>query len=341
MPTKLSGYQKVINKCNRVGWNSHPIYEDGIDYDALYKIIAHREAKIKIGMTHSPKSWTEYYKLLLDYKKFKPGIYLDKLIFIHGIVDGTKIFEEYKQKQAYTNSFEYKSKKYGMTKEQYDDYNKSRAVTLNNLILKHGEEMGKEKYDIYCSRQAYTNSLEYFGLEKYKEVNRKKSHTLDTYINRHGEELGGSKLLEFYGKLSPNRSYSKISQKCFRVIESLLTQKELSNLYYATKNKEYCILVENKVFLYDFVCPKLNLCIEYHGDHYHGNPKLYNPDDYLKGRGCTRIRAKDKWEQDEIKANMLKNHRGYDTIVIWDSIWREDPNLILSKLHQKIITLRG
>jgi hypothetical protein len=336
MPAKLTGYRKVINKCNRVGWTSYPKYEDNIDYDKLYEMIKHKDSKIKIGITHSPKSWKEYYELILKYKNFKRGVFLEKLIFIHGDLVGNEIFERYKEKQSKTNSFEYKNQKYGMTKQQYDEYNKSRAITLDNMIKKYGEKIGTEKYKKYCDRQAYTNSAPYLGTEKYKEVNRKKSHTIQTYIERYGEEQGKNKLLEFYGKFTYNKGFSKISQECFKLVESILTEEEKEKTYYATKNKEYCLLVEDRIFLYDFVCINLNLCIEYHGDHYHGNPKIYHPDDVLRGRGCSETKVKDKWKEDLFKINSLKNMRNYDTIVIWDRDWREDSGDVLTKVESFI-----
>ena len=341
MPSKMSGYEKVINKCIRNDWHTFPPHESEFDYDVLYNLIKYRVNKIIIGITHHPKTWNEYYDLILEYNNFKRGVYLKKLIFVHGIETGMEIFENYKNKQAYTNTFEYKQIKYGISKFQFDEYNKSRAITIDNLIKKHGNDEGTRKYISYCERQAFTNSEEYLGKEKYKEVNRKKSHTLQTYVERYGELEGRSKLIEFYGKLSPNRSYSKISQECFDEVVLMLTEEENEKTYYATKNKEYCLIFNNKVLLYDFVCIKLKLCIEYHGDHYHGNPLTYRPDDYLKGRGCTKIKAKDKWETDKLKMEFLKSQRGCDTIVIWDSDWRQNRKTILENLKLQITKLRN
>lgn len=340
MPAKLSGYEKVINKCQRVGWTSYPPYDINFDYDKLYSLVKYRVNGIKIGITHCPNNWDEYLNLILKYKGFKRGVYLEKLVFINGNEIGTKLFEEYKRKQAYTNTFEYKNKKYGFTKSQFDEYNKSRAVTLENLIKKYGESQGTLKYNEYCKVQAFTNTEEYLGTEKYKEVNNKKSHTLKNYILRYGEDKAEDKLLEFYEKITSKRSYSKISQECFYEIQKFLTEEENKSTYFASKNKEYCLIHQNGIFLYDFVCTKLNLCIEYHGDHYHGNPKFYRPDDYLRGRGCTNIKVKSKWEYDKQKADLLKNMRGYDTVVIWDSDWRENKDDVIYKLNNHICKLK-
>ena len=96
---------------------------------------------------------------------------------------GLEKWNAYCNKQSITNSFDYKQEKYGWTKEQFDEYNASRAVTLRNLQRKHGIEAGTEKFDNYCKRQAYAgNDKQYFverygetvGAQKYLELNKKK-----------------------------------------------------------------------------------------------------------------------------------------------------------------------
>lgn len=66
-------------------------------------------------------------------------------------------------KQAYSNSLEYKQIKHGWTKEQFDTYNKSRATTKKSLIEKYGEQEGTQKWKEYCNKQSYAGcKLEYF-----------------------------------------------------------------------------------------------------------------------------------------------------------------------------------
>lgn len=66
------------------------------------------------------------------------GQSLEKFIIRHGDVKGLLLWNEYRKIQAYTNSYEYKKEKYGMTIEEFTRYNKSRAVTLDNMINRHG-----------------------------------------------------------------------------------------------------------------------------------------------------------------------------------------------------------
>ena len=100
----------------------------------------------------------------------------------HGQDIGLRKWKEYCDKQAKSNTFEYKRDKYGWTKEKFDEYNKSRSVTLENLVKKHGEENGLILWRDYCDRQKYTTSLDYFiseygidnGTEKYNNFCKKR-----------------------------------------------------------------------------------------------------------------------------------------------------------------------
>ena len=64
----------------------------------------------------------------LKSKEFRSNsaVTLKNCIRKYGEIDGEKKFNDYREKQALTNTFEYKRDKYGWTREQFDEYNKSR-----------------------------------------------------------------------------------------------------------------------------------------------------------------------------------------------------------------------
>ena len=132
------------------------------------------------------------------------------------------MFDLYRNKQAETITFEYKKDKYGWTEEDFSKYNKSRSVTLENMIKRHGEIDGKAKFDEYCEKQAVNgNTLEYFvskygkkdGNKQYEKVCANKSHTYDNYVRLYGEENAEEKLTKFHKGC--NGFYSIISQQFF------------------------------------------------------------------------------------------------------------------------------
>ena len=108
------------------------------------------------------------------------------LIKKYGDEEGLKRWNSYCSKQAETNTFEYKNKKYGMSKEEFDEYNKSRAVTYDNLVKRHGKEKGEEIWNNYCERQKVAGiTKEYFiesygkniGTQKYIDMLKAKAKT--------------------------------------------------------------------------------------------------------------------------------------------------------------------
>ena len=108
----------------------------------------------KYGEVEGKKRWEKYCKSI--------SITLNKFIEKYGEVEGKKRWDSYREKQRITNTYEYKKEKYGMTKEEFITYNKSRACTLENLIKRHGKKEGQDIWDEYVFRQAYTTTREYF-----------------------------------------------------------------------------------------------------------------------------------------------------------------------------------
>lgn len=130
---------------------------------------------------------------------------------------GIQKWNEYKRKQSVTNTFEYKKKKFNWNKEQFDEFNKSRAVTLKNLQNKYGKELGEIYFNDYVEKQKLTKSHEYminkYGEEKTKAINQSKGQTLNNYIKRLGKIEG---LKQYEIMLSHHKNYfSKVSQKFF------------------------------------------------------------------------------------------------------------------------------
>ena len=231
---------------------------------------------------------------------------------------GKQKWNEYKQKSAETNKFEYKKEKYNWTKEQFDNFNKSRAVSLKNLQNKYGKELGEIYFNNYVEKQKLTKSREYmihkFGEEKTNKINQSKAQTLSNYVNRLGEIEG---LRQFEIMLSHHKNYfSKMSQVFFDELDKYLSTKYTT--YYATKNNEYGINLHNNEYIrLDYFILELNLCIEFNGTYFHADPRIFKETDYPNPHNKT-ITAKDIWEKDNDRYKKLKECRNIDTIVVWE-----------------------
>jgi G:T-mismatch repair DNA endonuclease (very short patch repair protein) len=263
---------------------------------------------------------------------------LEKQIKKYGEEEGKRRWIEYCERQAYTNSFEYKSKKLGWSEEDFKEYNHSRSQTLENHILRYGEEEGKRRWNEYRSKQAFVGSSEQYFVEKYgeedgkrrwKEVNRAKGRSIDYYIEKYGEEEGERKYKEIWSKVN-FRNGSKIS---FELWEKVIAKFPELKIYCHNTGKEFGRFNKEakKYHFYDFVIPDLKLCLEFNGDVYHANPQKFKPDDTPKFRGHTNKKAIEIWEQDNIKNNFLKKEE-FDVIIIWESDYRKDKVGTLEKV---------
>ena len=273
--------------------------------------------------------------------KFGKRIVLEKLIIDYGEEIGRQKWNHYLYKQALTNTKEYKMKVHGMSSQEVDEYNRSRAVTLDNMVKKYGREEGTKRYNEYCSRQQYAGcQLEYFiekygdelGTKKYNEVCHSKAHTIDNYIKRYGHEEGIKRLEQFHQHISSSNTAISSKQISFiDRVETLLTDDEKQH-----GHREYTVYCHHnkRVFKYDYVNTKLKFCIEYNGDYWHANPIKYAPSDIVHHN----YTAEQLWEADVTKMKAMFDNRDISHYnVVWESAeWSDDEILrILNEYRAK------
>lgn len=235
---------------------------------------------------------------------------LDNMIKKYGNDEGLKVWNNYCSKQSETNTFEYKKDKYGWSKEQFEEYNLSRSVTLDNCKKRHGDIKGEKIFNDYIEKQ------------------RTAGITYEYFIETYGKDLGEEKYYNMLsGKIkggfnSKNPPISKQSKTFFKKLESELEKYNITNIYYSLKNKEKRITLRTlkRIISLDFYIPDLNICVEYNGDLFHGNPKLFKENDMplLKIMNKT-ITATELWSRDSLRYNALKEEYNIDTYVIWES----------------------
>lgn len=268
--------------------------------------------------------------------KEKLGFTLERSILKYGDDLGKIKWKEYCKKQAHSNTYEYKKERHNMSLEEFNIYNKSRSVTLENLIKRHGEKKGTEKWNAYCLKQAKSGcSLDYFiekygknkGTEVYEKVCKSKSTSLASFISKYGKEEG---IKRYNSRMSEKTAgYSKISQELFKELKKYSNNK----IYFAEVNNgiEYHVLdIENgRSYFYDYVDVDFKKCIEFNGDVFHGNPDMFKendtPNPYLK-ISCNEI-----WKYDNEKINHLKKTRDIDTLIVWESDYKKNKEEVLKK----------
>lgn len=289
------------------------------------------------GNFRPPATWTspsKYFKLLFDitdeelekeHKKFDTAS-LESFKRRHGEKNGEKKYIDYVKRQAYTCSREYMVGEKGMTDDEWNNFNASRACTEKNFIKRYGKDIGLKKWDEYCKLESYVGcKLEYFiekygerdGIKKYLSVNQKKAQTLENYINKYGEIVGKQKYDSLLGK-----QYSESSKKLFDEIQEKIGIIGINAKYAETESAIVVSIDDEFVNCYpDYI---LNTkIIEYNGDYWHMNPKIYKPNDKIPFTNIISKKihgdcASDIWEYDRKKKEALEK-LGYKVKVIWES----------------------
>lgn len=244
-------------------------------------------------------------------------------------------FKELQTFQALTNSKEYK----GMTDEEFKRYNHSRAITLENMVKKYGEEEGTRVFNEYREKQRYKKSKQRYidefgeeqGLEIFKEINKKKVPTLENFQRKYGDKEG----LERFKTLCKHHKsfYSKIASEMFEQIETQCKGLKLK-FYFAPKTSEFFIRNTREVFFYDCYIKKLKLIIEFNGDVFHANPEMFCesdcPNPYRKD-----LTSKEIWDFDKKKLDLART-KGYNIIVVWEKDYRQNKNAIVNSVVSQI-----
>lgn len=242
------------------------------------------------------------------------AVTLENFIKKYGNIEGTERWNNYKHKQAHSNSFEYKQEKYGWSKEQFDEYNSSRSQTLEKMIQRYGEVEGVEKWTSYCERQAYTNTKEYFiekygpslGYEKYLEINKNKSVSNPSIL---ASKMGitTEEATEIIISRQKNFFTSNLEKEFIALLEANIGKLDHTSNYKPFGKWSPDL---NSYVVYDI--KHNNLVIEFNGDYWHANPKIYNKDAVIRGKKVVDI-----WHKDMLKLKTATDS-GFQTYVVWE-----------------------
>lgn len=276
---------------------------------------------VRFKFAHKAAKYTQYGFGVSD-EDFKPvcdarqSVTKEKMIKKYGISDGTERWNSYCKKQADSNKFEYKHEKHGMTLEEYNEYNKSRAVTLDNMIKRYGVNEGLIHWNQYVERERYTCTLPY-------------------YIEKYGEEIGKEKYDILINKRNPaNRLFgpSAISLEMF----NKLIKKFKNNIIYYDDNEFKVKTLKYNLYYVDYYDETLNIVIEFYGNYFHLNPEKYSPDfiQYKNHEKC--VKAKDKWKHDKERIDDIQQTLNCKVIIVWESTYRNDKKGTINSLIQMI-----
>lgn len=151
------------------------------------------------------------------------------------------------------------------------------------------------------------------GLKIWEERQNKWQTTLNNKTDEEKQEINRKRLFNYNG-------FSKQSQLLFWEIYNNFNSHDIT--FYSLNNKEMHRYNKElkKHYLYDYVDHTNKKVIEYNGDFWHCNPKIYDENYYHK---IMQKYAKDIWEQDKIKNEFIIN-MGYDLLIIWESDFKQN-----------------
>lgn len=250
--------------------------------------------------------------------------------------------------------------------------NKSKQ-TLQNMISRYGQRVGTEKYKIYREKNKLSSvrRLEYWinkcgdielakqelkkvqrrdknwfisiygevdGIEKYYSTNSKRGRTLQNYINKYGNDVGLQKYIDACKKWKDGQrgifnSTGQLEVENYLVECGFNVKGSRCETGIILSELEKTAVIKNNT-LYPDIIVNNKYIIEYNGDYWHANKNIFPNDDTIVGR--INKSAGDIRERDNEKYNIYKN-RGYITIVIWDSEWHAQKEIIKSKLKQILL----
>lgn len=156
-------------------------------------------------------------------------------------------------------------------------------------------------------------------LEKYDEYNPLYEDGKHSIVKwRSGTWKGGNDVVYHDGE-----DCHGYSRKAIRWLDKIAKEENI-DIIHAENGKEMRVeLGENSWFLVDGYCEKTNTVYEFHGNIWHGNPRLYEDDD--TPHPYRKLTAKELYEDTIKKENTLKE-MGFNLIVKWEDEWDREVN---------------
>lgn len=282
------------------------------------------------------KNGQEYLKVYPDAKVVdedlakRTAVTLENLLQKYGEVEGYKRWQTYRQKQAESNTFEYKHTKHGWSAEQFHDYNKQRASTVVNFVNKYGLEQGLQKWEQYCDKQKITKSKEYV-IEKYGQqawydlcLAKKTPHDPKLLATTYG--ISYDQAVDKILARSRLRYTSNLEREFISALEG-----KVGSLEYSSLGKPFgkWLPETNSYVIYDI--KHQDCIIEFNGDYWHANPVIYSSTDIIRGKN-----AYDIWSKDLAKLNLVKD-LGFRVKVVWEKDYLANKCQIIEEVAQWIL----
>lgn len=160
--------------------------------------------------------------------------------------------------------------------------------------------------------------IEKYGKEKGLKIwQDRQDKWQGTLKSKHPEEIARINRLKLTKGISVSAAEKEILAEVRNAESTLIVTDQLTLSDSNKKQYIYDISANNKI-------------IEYNGDFWHSNPKIYSAD-YVNPR--TKLVASKKWKLDEEKIKFAQD-RGYEVLVVWESDFKQNKEEVLKKCIQ-------
>lgn len=206
----------------------------------------------------------------------------------------------------------------GYTEEEARDIIKTNGntVSLESFIRRHGDVDGTAQYNEYCESMKFVNSLEGF-IERYGE-----DEGTRVWVGKFIKRGNSQSAANFFTEITANIPVD------FKIHTANNEHGE-----YGIQNTEL-----GQYYFYDFVIPKLKICVEFHGDYWHCNPNKYEPGYF---NSLTNKTASEHWAYDQLKIDTMTKYRGYDTTVVWESEAKAKLPEVISMINERYAIVKA
>lgn len=156
-------------------------------------------------------------------------------------------------------------KQFPGVKIETDDVTKQRKITLQNMISKYGEQIGLEKWNLYCAKQSDTNSYEYkqqklgWTKEQFDAYNKSRARNgnqngnfqkgfYKVWIEKYGLTEANRKLEQFKQLQSENNTGRKVQfskEALQNMREGAIERIKRQSGFFISYNPESILIIEN------------------------------------------------------------------------------------------------
>ena len=187
----------------------------------------------------------------------------------------------------------------------------------------------------YWVNKGFTESE---AVEKIKALCNTVSY--DAFVNRYGAIEGRTKYIEY---CENKRNFSIQNDTVLRIFNSnMATGHAVSKMeikireYFKYKGinfiPSFSLKIKDKLYIVYFYLPDINFVIEYFGDFWHANPKIFNKDDVVYfGKSANKI-----WEHDKIRLNDIRSFLKCNTKIIWESDLKQKFTMKMNNLIETL-----